>query len=45
MMCSSRCSLIPGEELLTSLAGTNIDELTPMQAFELLRQWKAKYAK
>ena len=35
----------PAQELLTTLAGTKIDELTPMQAFELLRQWKEKYGK
>jgi len=35
----------PAQELLTTLAGTKIDDLTPMQAFELLRQWKAKFGK
>jgi DNA mismatch repair protein MutS len=35
----------PGQELLTTLAGTQIDDLTPMQAFDLLRQWKAKFGK
>src|SRR4051812_25793359 len=35
----------PGQELLTTLAGTRIDELTPMQAFDLLRQWKQKFGK
>jgi len=35
----------PAKELLTHLAGTNIDGLTPLQAFELLRQWKEKYGK
>ena len=34
----------PAKELLTALAGTKIDELTPMQAFDLLRQWKEKFA-
>jgi DNA mismatch repair protein MutS len=33
----------PARELLTLLAGTRIDELTPMQAFELLRRWKEKF--
>jgi len=33
----------PAKELLTTLAGTKIDELTPMQAFDLLRQWKEKF--
>jgi DNA mismatch repair protein MutS len=35
----------PAQELLTTLAGTKIDELTPMQAFDLLRQWKQRYGK
>jgi len=35
----------PAKELLTELAGTKVDELSPMQAFELLRQWKEKYGK
>jgi hypothetical protein len=35
----------PAQELLTTLAGTKIDELTPMQAFDLLRQWKQKFGK
>src|SRR5204862_4860834 len=35
--------LEPSKELLTQLAGTNVQELTPMQAIELLRQWKDKY--
>ena len=35
----------PAKELLTQLGGTKIDELTPMQAFELLRKWKEKYGK
>jgi DNA mismatch repair protein MutS len=35
----------PAKELLTTLAGTKIDELTPMQAFDLLRQWKEKWGK
>jgi hypothetical protein len=33
----------PAKELLTNLAGTKVDELTPMQAFDLLRQWKEKF--
>ena len=28
-----------------SLAGTKVDDLTPMQAFELLREWKTKWGK
>src|SRR5205823_14965572 len=35
----------PARELLTTLAGTKVEDLTPMQAFDLLRQWKAKYGK
>jgi hypothetical protein len=35
----------PAKELLTTLAGTKIDQLTPIQAFDLLRQWKEKYGK
>ncbi len=34
----------PAKELLTALAGLKLDELTPMQALEQLRQWKEKYA-
>jgi hypothetical protein len=35
----------PAKELLTTLAGTKIDDLTAMQAFDLLRQWKEKWGK
>jgi DNA mismatch repair protein MutS len=35
----------PAKELLAQLAGTKVDELTPIQAFDLLRQWKEKYGK
>jgi len=35
----------PAKELLAQLAGTKVEELSPMQAFELLRQWKEKYGK
>ena len=35
----------PAQELLTTLAGTKIDELTAMQAFDLLRGWKQKFGK
>jgi DNA mismatch repair protein MutS len=35
----------PAKELLTLLAGTKIDDLTPMQAFDLLRRWKEKFGK
>jgi len=31
--------------LFKALAGANLDSLTPMQAFELLREWKAKWSK
>jgi DNA mismatch repair protein MutS len=34
----------PARELLKALAGTNLDALSPVQAFDLLRQWKAKFA-
>src|SRR3989449_2062685 len=35
----------PARELLTNLAGTSVEALTPIQAFDLLRQWKEKYGK
>jgi hypothetical protein len=35
----------PAKELLTQLAGAKIEDLTPMQAFEMLRKWKEKYAR
>lgn len=35
----------PSKELLTALAGTQLDALSPMAAFELLRAWKEKYGK
>jgi DNA mismatch repair protein MutS len=35
----------PAKELLTQLAGLKVDELTPIQAFQMLRQWKEKFAK
>ena len=35
----------PAKELLTQLAGTKLEELTPVQAFDLLRRWKEKYGK
>ncbi|CAN5381103.1 DNA mismatch repair protein MutS [soil metagenome] len=34
----------PGQALKIELAGLNIDSLTPMQAFDLLRTWKKKYS-
>ncbi len=37
--------LDPAQELLKELAGMQIDEFTPIQAFDLLRAWKEKYAK
>ena len=33
----------PGKEMLRLLGGVNVDSLTPIQAFELLRAWKEKY--
>jgi DNA mismatch repair protein MutS len=33
----------PAKELLAQLAGTKVEELTPIQAFDLLRSWKEKY--
>ena len=33
----------PAVELMATLAGTDVDHLSPMAAFELLRAWKAKY--
>jgi DNA mismatch repair protein MutS len=35
----------PVHELLKLMRETKLDELTPMQAFDLLRQWKEKYGK
>ena len=35
----------PAKELLTQLGGTRVESLTPMQAFDLMRQWKEKYGK
>ena len=35
----------PAKELLAQLAGTKVEDLTPMQAFDLLRQWKEKYGR
>ncbi len=35
----------PVQELKRELAGLKIDELTPIQAFDLLRQWKEKHGK
>ena len=34
----------PAVELRKALAGTNLETLTPIQAFEVLREWKAKWA-
>jgi DNA mismatch repair protein MutS len=33
----------PAKELLTALAGTNFDAMSPLAAFDLLKAWKAKY--
>jgi DNA mismatch repair protein MutS len=35
----------PAKELQRLLAATRLDELTPIQAFDLLRQWKEKYGR
>ncbi len=35
----------PAKELVRLLAATKLDEMTPIQAFDLLRQWKEKYGK
>jgi DNA mismatch repair protein MutS len=37
--------LDPAQELRQALAALNVDALTPMAAFDLLRQWKAKWGK
>jgi len=33
----------PAVEMLKSLVGLNLDAMTPLQAFELLRDWKTKW--
>jgi hypothetical protein len=35
----------PTRELLKALAGAQLDNLTPVRAFDLLRQWKEKWGK
>ena len=35
----------PSKELAKALAGVQVDNLTPMQAFDLVRQWKEKFGK
>jgi DNA mismatch repair protein MutS len=35
----------PAIELMKALASTQLDALSPMQAFELLRAWKEKYGR
>lgn len=35
----------PAKELLTTLAGTKIEELSPMQALQLLAAWKEKWGR
>lgn len=35
----------PAKELLKALAGIQVDNLTPVQAFDILRQWKEKWGK
>ena len=34
----------PGQELLKALAVSELEKLTPVQAFDLVRQWKEKFA-
>ena len=34
----------PAKELLSALGAANLESLTPLQAFELLREWKEKFA-
>jgi DNA mismatch repair ATPase MutS len=33
----------PAQELRQALAGTDLSALTPIQAFDLLRQWKERW--
>ena len=33
----------PGKELLKLLMAVDVESMTPLQAFELLRAWKEKY--
>jgi hypothetical protein len=33
----------PAQELIKALAGTSLDQMSPVQAFDLLRAWKAKF--
>jgi DNA mismatch repair protein MutS len=35
----------PAVELMQALAGTHLDAMSPLQAFELLREWKRKFGK
>jgi DNA mismatch repair protein MutS len=35
----------PAVEIHKALAGLNLDAMTPLQAFELLREWKGKWGK
>jgi DNA mismatch repair protein MutS len=35
----------PAQELIRLLVATKLDDLTPIQTFDLLRQWKEKYGK
>ena len=34
----------PAQDLLKALAGADLDQLTPVHAFDLLREWKQKFA-
>jgi DNA mismatch repair protein MutS len=34
----------PAKELLATLARTDLESLSPLQAFELMREWKGKFA-
>ena len=34
----------PSKELVKAIAALKLDELTPIQAFDLVRQWKEKFS-
>ncbi len=44
---SNRTSLFvhPAVELMRALASVDVDHLSPMAGFELVRAWKAKYGR
>jgi len=35
----------PSVEIQKALAGLSLDSMTPLQAFEMLREWKGKWGK